>query len=69
MTEELQTKTMLIAYNKKTQKATYAENVTSIAIKKTTWAMLNAHRQCGESFDEVIVRLFGKQIVIKGVPL
>lgn len=45
------------------------EETTTIAIKKSTWNILNAHKQCGESMDDVIIKLFGKKMVIKGEPL
>jgi predicted CopG family antitoxin len=38
------------------------EDMTTIAIKKSTWNMLNAHKKCGESMDDVIIRLFGKSL-------
>jgi hypothetical protein len=37
------------------------EETTTIAVKKSTWTILNAHRQCGESMDDVILRFIGKK--------
>lgn len=38
---------------------------TTIAIKKTTWDILNAQKRCGESFDDVIRR----RLMVAGEPL